>query len=53
MVEKMQVYVNYNNRKWKKYKIDFQKIVNAIDEAHGIGMSNAKYSNIITIRRMF
>ena len=29
------------------------QIVNAIDEAHGIGMSNAKYSNIITIRRMF
>ena len=29
------------------------QIVNAIDEAHGIGMSNARYSNIITIRRMF
>lgn len=29
------------------------KIINAIDEAHGIGMSNARYANIITIRRMF
>ena len=29
------------------------QIVNAIDEAHGIGMSSAKYSNIITIRRMY
>ncbi len=29
------------------------QIVNAIDEAHGIGMSSARYSNIITIRRMF
>ena len=28
-------------------------IVNAIDEAHGIGISNATYTNIITIRRMF
>ncbi len=28
-------------------------IVNAIDESHGIGMSSATYSNIITIRRMF
>ena len=23
----MQVYVNYENKKWKKYKIDFEKIV--------------------------
>ncbi len=29
------------------------QIVNAIDESRGIGMSNAKYSNIITIRRIF
>ena len=29
------------------------KIVNAIDESHGIGMSNVKYSNIITIRRIY
>lgn len=29
------------------------KIVNAIDESHGIGMSNVKYSPIITIRRIF
>ena len=29
------------------------KIVNAIDESRGIGMSNVKYSNIITIRRIF
>ena len=29
------------------------KIVNAIDESHGIGMSNVKYSTIITIRRIF
>lgn len=29
------------------------KIVNAIDERRGIGMSNVKYSNIITIRRIF
>lgn len=29
------------------------QIVNAIDEAHGIGMSNARYSKIITIRRIF
>lgn len=28
-------------------------IVNAIDQAHGIGISNATYTNIITIRRMF
>ena len=28
-------------------------IVNAIDEAHGIGISSATYTNIITIRRMF
>ncbi len=28
-------------------------IVNAIDEAHGIGICNATYTNIITIRRMF
>ena len=28
-------------------------IVNAIDESHGIGMSSATYSSIITIRRMF
>lgn len=28
-------------------------IVNAIDEAHGIGISNATFTNIITIRRMF
>ena len=29
------------------------KIVNAIDESRGIGMSNVKYSNIITIRRIY
>lgn len=29
------------------------QIVNAIDSAHGIGMSSATYANIITIRRMF
>lgn len=29
------------------------QIVNAIDESHGIGMSSAKYSSIITIRRIF
>lgn len=29
------------------------QIVNAIDESHGIGMSSAKYSKIITIRRVF
>lgn len=29
------------------------QIVNAIDDAHGIGMSSATYANIITIRRMF
>lgn len=29
------------------------QIVNAIDESRGIGMSNAKYSKIITIRRIF
>lgn len=29
------------------------QIVNAIDESRGIGMSNAKYNDIITIRRMF
>lgn len=28
------------------------QIVNAIDDAHGIGMSNARYSRIITIRRV-
>lgn len=28
-------------------------IVNAIDEAHGIGISNAAYTYIITVRRMF
>ena len=28
-------------------------IVNAIDQAHGIGISNATYTSIITIRRMF
>lgn len=28
------------------------KIVNAIDEAHGIGVSSATYSNIITVRRL-
>jgi len=28
-------------------------IVNAIDQAHGIGISNATYTNIITVRRMF
>ena len=25
----MKVYVNYNNRAWKKYDIDFEKIANA------------------------
>lgn len=29
------------------------KIVNAIDESHGIGMSSVTYSTIITIRRIF
>lgn len=29
------------------------QIVNAIDESHGIGMSSAKYSSIITIRRIY
>lgn len=29
------------------------RIVNAIDEAHGIGVSSATYSNIITVRRFF
>lgn len=29
------------------------QIVNAIDESSGIGMSNARYTGIITIRRMF
>lgn len=29
------------------------KIVNAIDEAHGIGISNAYYTSIITVRRIF
>lgn len=29
------------------------KIINAIDESKGIGYSNARYANIITIRRMF
>lgn len=29
------------------------QIVNAIDERRGIGMSNAKYAKIITIRRIF
>lgn len=29
------------------------QIVNAIDERSGIGMSNARYAGIITIRRMF
>lgn len=28
------------------------QIVNAIDEAHGIGITNATYTNIITIRRL-
>lgn len=28
------------------------KIVNAIDESHGIGISSATYTNIITIRRL-
>ena len=28
-------------------------IVNAIDQAHGIGISNATYTSIITVRRMF
>ena len=26
----MRVYVNYNNKKWKKYRIDFEKIANAV-----------------------
>lgn len=29
------------------------KIINAIDESRGIGYSNARYANIITIRRMY
>lgn len=29
------------------------QIVNAIDESSGIGMSNARYTGIVTIRRMF
>lgn len=29
------------------------QIVNAIDDAHGIGMSSATYTSIITIRRIF
>ncbi len=29
------------------------KIINAIDESKGIGMSNARYKTIITIRRVF
>jgi len=29
------------------------KIVNAIDESKGIGLSNARYRSIITIRRIF
>ena len=29
------------------------KIVNAIDEAHGIGISSAYYTSIITVRRIF
>lgn len=29
------------------------QIINAIDEAHGIGMSSVNYAKIITIRRMF
>lgn len=29
------------------------QIVNAIDESHGIGMSSATYTKIITIRRIF
>ena len=29
------------------------KNINAIDEAHGIGLSNTKYRRIVTIRRMF
>lgn len=29
------------------------KIVNAIDEEHGIGLSNARYRSYITIRRIF
>ena len=28
------------------------QIVNAIDEAHGIGVSSATYANIITVRRL-
>ena len=45
MVEKMQVYLNYNNHKWKKYKIDFQKIVNAVG---GKKYQQAEVSIILT-----
>ena len=45
MVEKMQVYLNYNNHKWKKYKIDFQKIVDAIG---GKKYQQAEVSIILT-----
>ena len=27
---KMKVYVNYNDSRWKKYNIDFEKIANAV-----------------------
>lgn len=27
---KMRVYVNYNDKRWKKYNIDFDKIANAV-----------------------
>ena len=26
----MKVYLNYNNKRWRKYEIDFQKIANAV-----------------------
>ena len=26
----MKVYVNYNNKKWKQFKIDFEKIANSV-----------------------
>lgn len=41
----MQVYLNYNNRKWKKYKIDFEKIANM---TAGAKYKNAEVSIILT-----
>ncbi len=46
-VMRMNVYVNYNDKRWKKYKIDFDKIADVVGRVGGAGVA-AEVSIILT-----